>query len=59
MAKDVNIRILCEELFTTLKGRGCGMTPVEALEKTDLGTDKSFNGTFVNIVFDALEKAKK
>jgi hypothetical protein len=35
------------------------MSPVEALEKTDLGTDKSFNGTFVNIVFDALEKAKR
>ena len=59
MAKEVNIVVLCDEIYQGLKAKGCGMSPVEALEKTDLGTDKSFNGTFVNIVFDALEKAKR
>ena len=59
MAKEVNIVTLCNEIFNNLEAKGCGMSPVEALEKTDLGTDKSFNGTFVNIVFDALEKAKR
>ena len=59
MANEVNIVVLCDEIYQGLKAKGCGMSPVEALEKTDLGTDKSFNGTFVNIVFDALEKAKR
>ena len=59
MAKEVNIVVLCDEIYQGLKAKGCGMSPVEALEKTDLSTDKSFNGTFVNIVFDALEKASK
>ena len=59
MAKEVNIVVLCDEIYQGLKAKGCGMSPVEALEKTDLGTDKSFNGTFVNIIFDALEKAKR
>jgi aspartate/methionine/tyrosine aminotransferase len=59
MAKEVNIVVLCDEIYQGLKAKGCGMSPVEVLEKTDLGIDKSFNGTFVNIVFDALEKAKR
>ena len=60
MAKEVNIVVLCDEIYQGLKAKGCGMSPVEAKRiNTDLGTDKSFNGTFVNIVFDALEKAKR
>lgn len=58
MANDVNIIILCDEIYKNLKAKGCGMAPIEVLEKTDLGSDKSFNGTFVNIVFDALNKAR-
>ena len=59
MANEVNIIVLCDEIYKGLKAKGCGMSPIEALEKTDLGTDKSFNGTFTNIVFQALMKAKK
>lgn len=59
MANEVNIIILCDEIYNGLKAKGCGMSPIEVIEKTDLGSDKSFNGTFVNIIFDALEKAKK
>lgn len=58
MANDINIIILCDEIYKGLKAKGCGMSPVEALEKTDLGTNKSFNGTFTNIIFQALNKAK-
>ena len=58
MANDVNIIVLCDEIYKGLKAKGCGMSPVEALEKTDLGTDKSFNGTFTNIIFQALNKAR-
>jgi len=58
MANDVNIIILCDEIYKGLKTKGCGMAPIEVIEKTDLGSEKSFNGTFVNIVFDALNKAR-
>lgn len=51
MAKDVNIRILCEELFTTLKSKGCGMTPVEQAEG-------GFNSEFLHIVLDSLNKSR-
>jgi len=59
MAKEVNIITLCDEIYKGLKAKGCGMSPIEVIEKSDLGSDKSFNGTFVNIVFDALGKAKR
>ena len=59
MAKEVNIVVLCNEIYQGLKAKGCGMSPIEVIEKSDLGSDKSFNGTFVNIIFDALEKAKR
>jgi hypothetical protein len=52
MAKEVNIVMLCNEIFNGLEAKGCGMTPVKAAEG-------GYNGTFVNIVFDALEKAKR
>ena len=55
MAKEVNIVVLCDEIYNGLKAKGCGMSPIEVPE----GDTKSFNGTFVNIVFDALEKAKR
>jgi aspartate/methionine/tyrosine aminotransferase len=59
MANEVNIIVLCDEIYNGLKAKGCGMSPIEVIEKTDLGSDKSFNGTFVNIIFDALQKAKR
>tara|TARA_B100000963_G_scaffold145427_1_gene126682 strand:- start:383 stop:562 length:180 start_codon:yes stop_codon:yes gene_type:complete len=59
MAKEVNIVVLCNEIYQGLKAKGCGMSPIEVIEKSDLGSDRSFNGTFVNIIFDALEKAKR
>ena len=59
MAKEVNIVVLCDEIYQGLKAKGCGMSPIEVIEKSDLGSDRSFNGTFVNIIFDALEKAKR
>ena len=52
MAKEVNIVVLCTEIFEGLEAKGCGITPVKAAEG-------GYNGTFVNIIFDALEKAKK
>ena len=52
MAKEVNIVTLCNEIFNGLEAKGCGMSPVKAAEG-------GYNGTFVNIVFDALEKAKR
>ena len=52
MAKEVNIVVLCTEIFEGLEAKGCGMTPI----KTAQG---DYSGTFVNIIFDALEKAKK
>ena len=52
MAKEVNIVVLCTEIFEGLETKGCGMTPVKAAEG-------GYNGTFVNIIFDALEKAKR
>jgi len=52
MAKEVKIVVLCTEIFEGLEAKGCGMTPVKAAEG-------GYNGTFVNIIFDALEKAKK
>ena len=52
MAKEVNIVVLCTEIFKGLEAKGCGMTPI----KTAQG---DYSGTFVNIIFDALEKAKK
>ena len=52
MAKEVNIVVLCNEIFNGLESKGCGMSPIKAAEG-------SYNGTFVNIVFDALEKAKQ
>ena len=51
MAKEVNIVTLCNEIFNGLEAKGCGMSPIKAAEG-------GYNGTFVNIVFDALEKAK-
>jgi len=60
MANEVNIIILCDEIYQGLKAKGCGMTPIEVIDRSDLSNDgKSFNGTFVNIIFDALEKAKR
>ena len=59
MAKEVNIVVLCNEIYQGLKAKGCGMSPIEVIEKSDLGSDRGFNGTFVNIIFDALEKAKR
>ena len=52
MAKDVNIVVLCNEIYNGLKAKGCGMTPIA-------DSEGSFNGEFVNIVFDALAAAKK
>ena len=52
MAKEVNIVVLCNEIFNGLEAKGCGMSPIKAAEG-------GYNGTFVNIVFDALEKAKQ
>ena len=52
MAKDINIVVLCNEIYNGLKAKGCGMTPV-------VDSEGGFNGEFVNIVFDALQKAKK
>ena len=52
MAKEVNIVVLCNEIFEGLEAKGCGMSPIKAAEG-------GYNGTFVNIVFDALEKAKR
>ena len=52
MAKEVNIVVLCNEIFEGLEAKGCGMSPIKAVEG-------GYNGTFVNIVFDALEKAKR
>jgi len=52
MAKDVNIVVLCNEIYDGLKAKGCGMTPV-------VDSEGNFNGEFVNIVFDALQAAKK
>jgi hypothetical protein len=52
MAKEVNIVVLCCEIYNGLKAKGCGMTPIE-------DTENGFNGEFVNIVFDALQKSKK
>ena len=52
MANEVNIIVLCDEIYEGLKAKGCGMAPVEAREG-------GFNGTFTNIVFQALMKAKR
>ena len=52
MAKEVNIIVLCNEIYNALKAKGCGMTSVETAQG-------EFNGTFTNIIFDALEKAKQ
>ena len=52
MAKEVNIVTLCSEIYDGLKAKGCGMTPIA-------DSEGSFNGEFVNIVFDALAAAKK
>jgi hypothetical protein len=52
MAKEVNIVVLCNEIYNGLKAKGCGMTPV-------VDSEGNFNGEFVNIVFDALVAAKK
>jgi len=60
MAKEVNIIVLCDEIYNGLKTKGCGMAPVEVIDRSDITHNgKSFNGTFVNIIFDALEKAKR
>ena len=60
MAKEVNIIVLCDEIYNGLKTKGCGMAPVEVIDRSDIARNgKSFNGTFVNIIFDALEKAKR
>jgi len=60
MANEVNIVVLCDEIYQGLKTKGCGMAPIEVIDRSDLSNGgKSFNGTFVNIIFDALEKAKK
>jgi|9_EtaG_2_1085328.scaffolds.fasta_scaffold142328_2 hypothetical protein len=61
MAKEVNIVVLCNEIYQGLKDKGCGMSPIEVIEKSDLGSEfdyTSFNGTFANIIFDALKKAR-
>ena len=55
MANEVNIVVLCDEIYKGLKAMGCGMSPIEVTN----GGEKEFNGTFVNIIFDALEKAKR
>ena len=52
MAKEVNIVTLCSEIYDGLKAKGCGMTPIE-------DATGNYNGTFVNIVFDALQQSKK
>ena len=52
MAKEVNIVTLCNEIFNSLEAKGCGMSPIKAAEG-------GYNGTFVNIIFDALEKTKR
>ena len=52
MANEVNIVVLCTEIFEGLKAKGCGMSPIKDAEG-------DYNGTFVNIVFDALQKAKR
>lgn len=60
MTNEVNIIVLCDEIYQGLKAKGCGMAPVEAIDKSDLAHNgKSFNGTFTNIVFQALMKAKR
>ena len=43
MAKEVNIVVLCNEIFEGLEAKGCGMSPIKAAEG-------GYNGTFVNIV---------
>ena len=52
MAKEINIVMLCNEIFNGLEAKGCGISPIKTAEG-------GYNGTFVNIVFDALEKAKR
>ena len=52
MAKEVNIVVLCTEIFEGLEAKGCGMTPVKAAEG-------GYNGTFINTIVFYLEKAKK
>ena len=60
MANEVNIVVLCDEIYNNLKAKGCGMSSIEVIDRSDLSNGgKSFNGTFVNIIFNALEKAKK
>jgi len=60
MANEVNIIVLCDEIYKGLKAKGCGMAPVEAIDKSDITLNgKSFNGTFTDIVFQALMKAKR
>jgi hypothetical protein len=59
MANEVNIIVLCDEIYQGLKAKGCGMAPIEAIDTSDTSINgKSFNGTFTNIVFQALMKAK-
>ena len=52
MAQEVNIVTLCNEIYNRLESKGCGLSPIKEAEG-------GYNGTFVNIIFDALEKAKK
>ena len=60
MANEVNIIVLCDEIYKGLKAKGCGMAPVEAIDNSDIAINgKTYNGTFTNIVFQALLKAKR
>jgi len=52
MKNEINILVLCDEIYKGLKAKGCGMAPVEAREG-------GFNGTFTNIIFQAVNEAKK
>ena len=60
MVNDINIITLCDEIYKGLKAKGCGMTPVEAIDNSDITFNgKTYNGTFTNIVFQALNEARK
>ena len=52
MAKDINFGGLCEELCTSLKSKGCGMTPVQRAEG-------GFNDEFMHIVLKSINESRK
>lgn len=51
MAKEINFIVLCDEIFNSLKAKGCGMTPVEQM-------GGGYNSEFTHIVLDSLNKSR-